>query len=175
MQKINEIWIPDEDVVLSTDGLKQWLLFCKLQNKKFRTVLDTKGEYGIWSRSMRNHAKKIMCFEDRKKFVQCCEKNTQHHNNIDFRQQLLNSSRIPPETFSIDSLDINDLDLIRVDATNVIDILHGAAKTLGKNDENQSNVKFLYVSNYTTDADLFVKSLHFLPIIENAPDRIYYR
>ena len=60
MQKINDIWIPDENFDLSTNGLKKWILFCKLQYKKFKTVIDCDAQYGIWSRSMRHYAKKII-------------------------------------------------------------------------------------------------------------------
>ena len=175
MQKINDIWIPDENFDLSTNGLKKWILFCKLQYKKFKTVFDCDAQYGIWSRSMRHYAKKIISFENNKSYVPYCEKNTAPHNNIDFRKQILNDSVQPPQTFTIDYFNLSDVELIKINSANTIRVFSGAPKTLGQNDENQSNVKFVYIENINNDVDTFVKSLKYKMILDNNPDRVYYK
>ncbi|OUU23451.1 MAG: hypothetical protein CBB97_13410 [Candidatus Endolissoclinum sp. TMED37] len=175
MQKINEIWLPDEDVQISTDGLKQWIKFCKYQYKKFQQVLDCNSEYGIWSRSMRLYAKEIFAFEHRKSFAKFSEKNLVPYNNVKYNDQQIADITSPPKTFNIDYFNYTNLDLIKINSNNVITTFSGAPKTLGKNDENQSNVKFLYIENITNDVDAFINSLKYKCILDNLPDRVYYK
>ena len=68
-----------------------------------------------------------------------------------------------------------NLELIKLDSKNVIKLFGGAPKTLGNNDENQSNVKFLYIENIDANADTFIQSLKYKCILDNLPDRVYYK
>ena len=45
MIKVNDIFLPNDQVELETQDLKKWLKYCKLQDKRFKTVVDTVGEY----------------------------------------------------------------------------------------------------------------------------------
>jgi len=175
VRKINEIWLPDEDVELSTGGLKQWIKYCKLQYKKFKQVLDCNSNYGIWSRSMRLYSKEIFAFEHRKNYSQYSEKNLSPINHVKFNDQIISDVNVPPKTFTIDYFNFTNLELIKLDSKNVIKLFGGAPKTLGNNDENQSNVKFLYIENIDANADTFIQSLKYKCILDNLPDRVYYK
>ena len=175
MRKINEIWLPDEDVELSTGGLKQWIQYCKVQNKKFKQVLDCDSHYGIWSRSMRFYSNEIFAFENRKNYVKYSEKNLQPINHVKFNNQIISDVNVPPKTFTIDYFNFTKLELIKLDSKNVITYFGGAPMTLGINDENQSNVKFLYIENIDANTDIFIQSLKYKCILDNVPDRVYYK
>ena len=126
MRKINEIWLPDEDVELSTGGLKQWIQYCKVQNKKFKQVLDCDSHYGIWSRSMRFYSNEIFAFENRKNYVKYSEKNLQPINHVKFNNQIISDVNVPPKTFTIDYFNFTKLELIKLDSKNVITYFGGA-------------------------------------------------
>ena len=124
---------------------------------------------------MRNYAKRIIAFETRKNFVKVCEKNTGPYNNIDFRRQAVQDSIQHPDKFTIDYFNYTDVDFIKVHSANAMKVFSGAPKTLTQNDENQSNVKFIYVEQINNDIDKFLTELKFKIIMDNKPDRVYYK
>lgn len=147
MIKVNDIFLPNDQVELETQDLKKWLKYCKLQDKRFKTVVDTVGEYGIWSRSMRLYSKIIKSHQTDRQMQPVWTKNCERYSNIDFYQTAFDFSVSDP------------VDCIRLDAEGLKSFL-----------ESQIETKFIYMDNFQ---DYEING--YRVIIDGERDKIFHK
>lgn len=147
MIKVNDIFLPNDQVELETQDLKKWLKYCKLQDKRFKTVVDTVGEYGIWSRSMRLYSKIIKSHQTDRQMQPVWTKNCERYSNIDFYQTAFDFSVSDP------------VDCIRLDAEGLTSFL-----------ESQIETKFIYMDNFQ---DYEING--YRVIIDGERDKIFHK
>ena len=126
MIKVNDIFLPNDQVELETEDLKKWIRYCKLQDKRFKFVVDTVGEYGIWSRSMRLYSKEIKSHQTDKNLQTIWRKNCERYNNIGYY------------TTEFDFASPENIDCIRLNAEKLETFLRSKMQT-----------KFIYMDDFT--------------------------
>ena len=93
IEKINNLWLPSEDAqieqwrdseypYMQDKCLKRLLIHCKVNNIKFKTVLDIGAWCGTWSLAMQKYAENIFCYEPNKTHFACLEKNLAPFSNV---------------------------------------------------------------------------------------------
>ena len=90
--KINEFWIPENDIHLNDwkEGkpftqnkcLLQFKEWCRTQHKSFETVIDVGAWAGTWAYEMKGFAGRLYAFEPNKLNFECLEKNLGGYDNI---------------------------------------------------------------------------------------------
>ena len=142
IEKINGYWVPSKDKHLEqwkSGGtftqnrcLNKFIEHCNQRNIKFDTILDVGAWVGTWSMAMQPYAKKVITFEPDPLHYSCLIKNVPE--SIETHQLALGSEQkmialddnahtqakrvigegtIPCTT--IDSLDLENIDLIKID------------------------------------------------------------
>jgi FkbM family methyltransferase len=158
IEKINNFWVPSNDVHISewksgqpftqNKCLNKFIEWCDKNNKKFNTVLDIGAWCGTWSKMMENYSNKIIAFEPDETHFACLEKNCTVNCEA-IRQAVGNESKfisLTEDNFTqakrvsgegeikmvtIDSLDYKDIDLIKIDVEGFeMEVLKGAKKVL---------------------------------------------
>ena len=89
--KINEFWIPENDIHLNdwkagqpftqNKCLNKFIEWCDQHGKKFNTVLDIGAWCGTWTQVMEPYANKIIAFEPDKLHFDCLNKNCKNSIN----------------------------------------------------------------------------------------------
>ncbi len=163
IKKSGKMWIRGEDSfmgdIFSRTGdqfeiehLKAALNFCH----KKRIALDIGAHYGSWSRYMSKEFKKVFSFEPVAATYECCKLNTENFDNIHLYQKAVGAhmgtvsvdqgkfyTHPGMETIidfdgktpliTIDSLDLDDVDFIKIDVEGFeLAVLQGAEETIKK-------------------------------------------
>ena len=205
IEKVNNFWVPSNDVHINdwkagkpftqNKCLEKFIAYCKENNKKFDHILDIGAWVGTWSMAMNPYCGRVMAFEPDPIHYSCLVKNVaddiETHqlavgsdtkmislSTDDFTQEkrVIGDGEIPMVT--IDSLNLSDVDVIKIDVEGYeMEVLKGAKKTLQKNKyvmiELNSNTG-KYGSSNKECMDLLHKNGYKL-LLEHWPDKVYYR
>ena len=205
IEKVNGFWVPSNDIHLEqwkagqpftqNKCLLKLLEYCKTQDKKFKTVLDIGAWCGTWAKAMEPFAKKIIAFEPDKTHFKCLQRNCTI--NCDPRQEAVGSEikniSLTEDNFTqakrvdthgdirmttIDSLDYDNIDLIKIDVEGYeLEVLKGAEKTLSDTQylmiELNNNTKKYGSSNI--DVEKHIQGLGFKLLMDHWPDKVFYR
>ena len=205
IEKVNGFWVPSNDVHIEdwksgkpftqNKCLLQFLDYCKLENKKFNHILDIGAWVGTWSMAMNQYCGRVIAFEPDSLHYECLVKNTSddietHQLAIgaeekmislsqdDFTQskRVLGEGTIPMVT--IDSLQLDDVDMIKIDVEGYeMEVLKGATNTL-------ENVQYLMIelNNNTKkygsnniEIEKHIRLLGFELLMGHWPDKVFYR
>ena len=176
--------------------LKQFLRWCDRNDKKFKMVLDIGAWCGTWSMAMQKYADQIFCYEPNKTHFECLIKNVGHHEQIKLFNHAIGNQdgkiRLTNETATqntrvllekgetvisrLDSLNISDVDMIKIDVEGLeMEVLKGAENLL-KNVEcvmielNNNSKKY---GSSNTRIEKHLESLGFDILIKTWPDIVY--
>ena len=205
IEKVNDFWVPSNDVHIEqwkagkpftqNKCLLQFIDYCEKNNKKFNHVLDIGAWVGTWTMAMNKFCGRVVAFEPDKLHYECLVKNVPedvetHQLAIGAEEKMISLSEddfthsnhvvgegtIPMIT--IDSLGIDDIDLIKIDVEGFeMEVLKGAEKTLG-------NVQYIMIelNNATKkygssniEIENYIGSLGYKVLINHWPDKVFYR
>ena len=216
IEKVNDFWLPSDDgqieqwrkkgtPFMQDKCLNNFVKYCDIQNKKFKTVLDIGAWCGTWSKAIQPYCKRVIAFEPDKTNFECLHRNMAPFNHVTcnrlaigdklcnvslIQESATQNTRIEKESgdvemFTIDYWNYNDVDMIKIDVEGYeMRVLEGAKKTLTINDKNQSYVKFLMIelNNNTRkygssnlEIEKYIKNLGFKILIKTWPDIVFYR
>ena len=166
IEKINGFWVPSNDVHIEdwkknkdftqSKCLDKFIKHCENKNLKFNHVLDIGAWVGTWTMKINPFCGRVVAFEPDPLHYECLVKNVPEDvethqlavgndskmislSQDDFTQakRVLGEGIIPMVT--IDSLNLDDVDLIKVDVEGYeMEVLKGAEKTL-------QNVSYLMI------------------------------
>lgn len=205
IEKINGVWVPSNDVHIKewksgkpftqNKCLTAFVEHCKTKNLKFNHILDIGAWVGTWSLAMNEFCGRVVAFEPDKVHYECLVKNVPedietHQLAIGSEQKMISlseddftqSKRVIGEGIipmvTIDSLGLEDIDLIKIDVEGYeMEVLKGAEETLKGVKyimiELNSNTKKYGSSNSKIEKHL--KSLGFKSLIKQWPDQVFYR
>lgn len=163
MRRSGNMWIRDDDNFIDRhfsvtgdkfeiDHLDAALAFMNT----YRTAIDVGAHYGSWSRYLARRFSRVISFEPVAETYACCQKNTQDFANIELHNKAVGDKTgrvaigagkffVHPgmetitgfggdiELVTIDSLNIDDLDFIKVDVEGFeLQVLQGARRTLSR-------------------------------------------
>ena len=205
IEKINGYWVPSNDTHIEdwkagqpftqNKCLLKFIDYCEKNNKKFNHILDIGAWVGTWSMAMNKYCGRVIAFEPDPLHYECLVKNIaddiETHqlaigaeekmislSDDDFTQtkRVIGEGTIPMVT--IDSLGLEDIDLIKIDVEGFeMEVLKGATSTL-------EDVKFLMIelNNNTkkygssnVDIEEYMSSLGFKVLLNHWPDKVFYR
>jgi len=205
IEKVNNFWVPSNDVHIEewrsgqaftqNKCLNKFIKWCDKRNKRFNTVLDIGAWCGTWAKEMENYSKKIIAFEPDEIHFACLEKNCATNceprqlavgNNSKFisltKDNFTQAKRISGDgniqMVTVDSLEMEDIDLIKIDVEGYeMEVLKGAKKTLATTQyvmiEVNSNTGKYGSSN--RECMIFLKELGFKLLLEHWPDKVFHR
>jgi FkbM family methyltransferase len=205
IEKVNGFWVPSNDVHIEdwksgkpftqNKCLLQFLDYCKLENKKFNHILDIGAWVGTWSMAMNQYCGRVIAFEPDSLHYECLVKNTSddietHQLAVGAEQKMISLSEddftqsrrvigdgtIP--MINIDSLGLEDIDLIKIDVEGYeMEVLKGAENTLKNIQyimiELNNNTKKYGSSNKIIEK--YIRSLGFKLLMEHWPDKVFHR
>ena len=205
IEKVNGFWVPSNDVHIEdwksgkpftqNKCLLQFLDYCKLENKKFNHILDIGAWVGTWSMAMNQYCGRVIAFEPDSLHYECLVKNTSddietHQLAVGAEQKMISLSEddftqsrrvigdgtIP--MINIDSLGLEDIDLIKIDVEGCeMEVLKGAENTLKNIQyimiELNNNTKKYGSSNKIIEK--YIRSLGFKLLMEHWPDKVFHR
>ena len=205
IEKVNDFWVPSNDIHIEkwkagqpftqNKCLLKFLKYCESQTKKMKTVIDIGAWCGTWAKAIEPFARKVIAFEPDKTHFECLQRNCTI--NCDPRLEAVGSEikeialtednftqakRVIQEgnirMITIDSMDYQDVDMIKIDVEGYeMEVLKGATKTL-------ETVKYLMIelNNNTKkygssniEIEKYLKSLGFKVLMEHWPDKVFYR
>ena len=209
IEKINNLWLPSEDAqieqwrdaeypYMQDKCLKRLLIHCKVNNIKFKTVLDIGAWCGTWSLAMQKYAENIFCYEPNKTHFACLEKNLAPFSNVSLyncaigneegfvkltEEIATQNTRVIQEKgdtkiCTIDSLNLDNIDLIKIDVEGFeMEVLKGATETIKNVQyimiELNNNTKRYGSSNI--EIEKYLPTLGFEMLIKIWPDVIYFK
>ena len=178
--------------------LNRLLTHCKVRNIKFKTILDIGAWCGTWSLAMQKYAENIFCYEPNKTHFACLEKNLAPFSNISLYNCAIGNEegfvKLTEETATqntrviqekgdtkictIDSLNLDDVDLIKIDVEGFeMEVLKGAKETIKNVQyimvELNNNTKRYGSSNL--EIEKYLPKLGFRTLIKIWPDVVYRR
>lgn len=205
IEKVNGFWVPSNDIHIEewksgkpftqNKCLLKFIDYCVSQQKRFRTVLDVGAWCGTWSKAMEPFAKKVIAFEPDNTHFTCLQRNCTI--NCDPRQEAVGSESknisLTKDDFTqakrvdkdgtirmvtLDSFNFTDIDLIKIDVEGYeMEVIKGAQETLKSTQylmiELNNNTK-KYGSN-NVEVEKYIGSLGFKVLINQWPDKIFYR
>ena len=178
--------------------LQSFLKYCESQNKKFKRVLDIGAWCGTWSLAMQKYAENISCYEPDKTHFICLQKNLAPFNNVSLYNHAIGNEegfvKLTEETATqntrviqekgdikictLDSLNLNNVDLIKIDVEGYeMEVLKGAIETI-------KNVQFIMIElnnnakrydSSNREIEKFLPTLGFEILIKIWPDVVYSR
>jgi len=205
IEKVNGFWVPSNDVHLNdwkqgkpftqNKCLLKFLDYCKIQNKKFKTVIDVGAWCGTWAKAMEPFTKKVIAFEPDRIHFKCLQRNCTI--NCDARNEAVGSEiktiSLTVDNFTqakrvntagnirmatLDSYNYENVNMIKIDVEGYeMEVLKGAEKTL-------ENVQYLMIelNNNTkkygssnADVETYLKGLGFKVLMEHWPDKVFFR
>ena len=203
IEKINGFWVPSNDVHIEdwkknknftqSKCLEKLITYCKSKDIKFNHVLDIGAWVGTWTMAMNSFCGRVIAFEPDPVHYECLVKNcpddveTQQLavgndekmialSEDDFTQakRVIGEGTIPMVT--IDSLDLDDVDLIKIDVEGFeMEVLKGAKNTLASVSylmiELNNNAKKYGSSNL--EIEKFLRKMKFEIMIKVWPDVVW--
>lgn len=205
IEKVNNFWVPKNDLhfdewkagkpFTQNKCLLKFIDYCTGKNKKFNHILDIGAWVGTWSMAMNKFCGKVVAFEPDALHYECLVKNVSddiktHQLAIGAEEKLISlseddftqSKRILGEgtipMITIDSLQLNDVDLIKIDVEGYeMEVLKGAVNTLDSVRylmiELNNNTKKYGSSNI--EIETHIKTLGFKILMDHWPDKVFYR
>jgi len=205
IEKINGFWVPSNDTHIEdwkagkpftqNKCLLKFVKYCTEQNKKFKTVLDIGAWCGTWAKALEPFSQNIVAFEPDPVHFDCLQKNctincSPRNEAVgseekfisltadDFTQAKRVDSAGKIKMVTVDSLDIPDVDLIKIDVEGYeMEVIKGATKTLARTNflmiELNNNTKKYGSSNIEIEKKL--QNMGFKPILDHWPDKVFYR
>jgi FkbM family methyltransferase len=158
IEKINGFWVPSNDVHIEdwkknkdftqSKCLDKFINYCENKSLKFNHVLDIGAWVGTWTMKINSFCGRVIAFEPDPLHYECLVKNVPDNvethqlavgndskmislSQDDFTQakRVLGAGTIPMVT--IDSLNLDDVDLIKIDVEGYeMEVLKGAENTL---------------------------------------------
>ena len=178
--------------------LNRLLTHCKVRNIKFKTILDIGAWCGTWSLAMQKYAENIFCYEPNKTHFACLEKNLAPFSNVSLYNCAIGNEegfvKLTEETATqntrviqekgdtkictIDSLNLDNIDLIKIDVEGFeMEVLKGATETIKNVQyimiELNNNTKRYGSSNI--EIEKYLPTLGFEMLIKIWPDVIYFK
>ena len=203
IEKINGFWVPSNDVHIEdwkknknftqSKCLEKLITYCKNKDIKFNHVLDIGAWVGTWTMAMNSFCGRVVAFEPDPVHYECLVKNcpgdveTQQLavgndekmialSEDDFTQakRVIGEGTIPMVT--VDSLNLEDVDLIKIDVEGYeMEVLKGAENTLANVDylmiELNNNAKKYGSSNL--EIEKFLRKMKFEIMIKVWPDVVW--
>ena len=203
IEKINGFWVPSNDVHIEdwkknknftqSKCLEKLITYCKNKDIKFNHVLDSGAWVGTWTMAMNSFCGRVVAFEPDPVHYECLVKNcpddveTQQLavgndekmialSEDDFTQakRVIGEGTIPMVT--VDSLNLEDVDLIKIDVEGYeMEVLKGAENTLANVDylmiELNNNAKKYGSSNL--EIEKFLRKMKFEIMIKVWPDVVW--
>ena len=201
--KVNGMWVPADDQHINewisgqpftqNKCLTHFIRYCEQNDISFRTAIDVGAWCGTWAKIMSEHCHKIVAFEPDPTHYECLTKNVgmdveTHQLAVGSESRLisLNTDRhtqskrvvgtgdIPMIT--LDSLEIEDVDLIKIDVEGLeMQVLEGARNTLEKAQyimiELNNNSKKYGSSN--TQIEQYLDSMGWRMLLNHWPDKVF--
>jgi len=203
IEKINGFWVPSNDVHIEdwkkdknftqNKCLKKLITHCKSKDIKFNHVLDIGAWVGTWTMAMNSFCGKVIAFEPDPVHYEClvknCSEDVETHqlavgneekmislSDDDFTQakRVMGDGNIPMVT--IDSLNLDDVDLIKIDVEGYeMEVLKDADQTL-------KNVEYLMIElnnnskkygSSNLEIEKYLKKMEFEIIIKVWPDVVW--
>ena len=203
IEKINGFWVPSNDVHIEdwkkdknftqNKCLEKLITHCKSKDIKFNHVLDIGAWVGTWTMAMNSFCGKVIAFEPDPVHYEClvknCSEDVETHqlavgneekmislSDDDFTQakRVMGDGNIPMVT--IDSLNLDDVDLIKIDVEGYeMEVLKGADQTL-------KNVEYLMIElnnnskkygSSNLEIEKYLKKMEFEIIIKVWPDVVW--
>ena len=158
IKKVNGFYVPANDIHIENwkagqpftqnKCLEKFITYCENKDKKFNHILDIGAWVGTWSMAMNKFCGRIVAFEPDPLHYECLVKNVSEDiethqlavgqeqkmislSEDDFTQskRVIGEGTIPMVT--VDSLQIEDVDLIKIDVEGYeMEVLKGAIETL---------------------------------------------
>ncbi len=205
IKKVNGFYVPANDIHIENwkagqpftqnKCLEKFITYCENKNKKFNHILDIGAWVGTWSMAMNKFCGRIVAFEPDPLHYECLVKNVSEDiethqlavgqeqkmislSEDDFTQskRVIGEGTIPMVT--VDSLQIEDVDLIKIDVEGYeMEVLKGAIETLKNTEylmiELNNNTKKYGSNNIAVEK--FISSLGFKIFMEHWPDKVFRR
>ena len=205
IEQVNGIWVPSNDIHIEdwrsgkpftqNKCLLKFIDYCQAENKKFNHILDIGAWVGTWSLAMNKFCGRVVAFEPDNVHYECLVKNVPDNvethqlaigsekkmislSNDDFTQskRVIGEGSIPMIT--IDSLELDDVDVIKIDVEGYeMEVLKGAEDTLQNVQyvmiELNNNTKKYGSSNGKIEQ--YLKSLGFKSLIKQWPDQVFHK
>lgn len=205
IEKVNGFWVPSNDVHIQdwksgkpftqNKCLLGFIDYCEQENKKFNHILDIGAWVGTWSMAMNKFCGRVVAFEPDELHYECLVKNVSedvetHQLAVGSEQKMISLSQgdftqerrvvsdgtIPMVT--VDSMKIDDIDMIKIDVEGYeMEVLKGARESLKNTQylmiELNNNTK-KYGSN-NIEVEEHIKSLGFKVLMDTWPDKVFYR
>ena len=205
IEYVNGYWVPANDIHIESwksgqpftqnKGLEKFKEYLERKDLHFKTVLDVGAWCGTWAKMMSEHCHKIVAFEPDPTHYECLTKNVgmdveTHQLAVGSESKLisLNSDRhtqskrvvgtgdIPMIT--LDSLQIEDADLIKIDVEGLeMQVLEGAKQTLNKAQfimiELNNNSKKYGSSNGHIEE--YLDSIGWKELMNHWPDKVFVK
>ena len=203
IEQVNGFWVPSNDVHIQdwkknknftqSKCLEKFIAYCKNKNLKFNHILDIGAWVGTWTMAMNDFCGRVVAFEPDPIHYQClvknCPDNVETHqlavgnenkmislseDNFTQAKRVVGEGDIPMIT--VDSLKLNDVDLIKIDVEGYeLEVLKGAIKTL-------KNIKYLMIElnnnskkygSSNREIEKYLHGLGFRVLIKVWPDIVY--
>ena len=203
IEKINGFWVPSNDVHIEdwkkdknftqNKCLKKLITHCKSKDIKFNHVLDIGAWVGTWTMAMNKFCGRVIAFEPDPVHYEClvknCSEDVETHqlavgneekmislseDNFTQAKRVIGDGNIPMVT--IDSLNLDDVDLIKIDVEGYeMEVLKGADQTL-------KNVEYLMIElnnnskkygSSNLEIEKYLKKMEFEIIIKVWPDVVW--
>ena len=206
IKKVNKFYVPANDVHVKdweagkpftqNKCLEKFIQYCKDKNKKFTNILDIGAWVGTWAVSMQDFCtNKIYAYEPDPIHFQCLLKNIK--NNIIARQVAIGATKGQVslskgnftqgkrvlgegdiEMITIDSLNLQNVDLIKIDVEGYeMEVLKGAIETT-------KNVQYLMVelNNNTkkygssnNQIERYLRKIGYRVLLNHWPDTVFVK
>ena len=203
IEQINGVWVPSNDIHIAewragkpftqNKCLLRFIEHCESENKKFNHILDVGAWVGTWSIAMNKFCGRVVAFEPDALHYECLIKNVPENvethqlaigsekklislsdDNFTQSKRVMGEGSIPMVT--IDSLGLDDIDLIKIDVEGYeMEVLKGAENTLQNVQyvmiELNNNTKKYGSSNGKIEE--YLMSLGFKSLIKQWPDQVF--
>tara|TARA_B100001173_G_C15988515_1_gene547827 strand:+ start:260 stop:886 length:627 start_codon:yes stop_codon:yes gene_type:complete len=205
IEKVNEFWVPSNDVHIEqwksglpftqNKCLNKFIKYCESQTKKMKTVIDVGAWCGTWAKAIEPFAEKVIAFEPDKTHFECLQRNctvncTPRMEAVGAQLQEVSltednftqAKRVDEKgnirMITLDHMAYEDVDMIKIDVEGYeMEVLKGATKTL-------ESVKYLMIelNNNTKkygsnniEVEKHIVSLGFKVLMDHWPDKVFHR
>lgn len=205
IEKVNGFYVPANDVHIAdwkagqpftqNKCLEKFIRYCEDKNKKFNHILDIGAWVGTWSMAMNKYCGRVVAFEPDALHYECLVKNVPEdvethqlavgqedkmislsEDNFTQSKRVIGEGAIP--MISVDSLGMDDIDLIKIDVEGYeMEVLKGASETLKNTKyimiELNNNTKKYGSNNMAIEK--FLETLGFKVLMSHWPDKVFHR